>query len=274
MFAVALLYISNCVPNGNPLRGGAQRETPDGKALGTPWWFKRFARDTWHDMFGLPIYVQRDSNLIDTQKAYNEDVDAMLKAFIDLRVFGGLTTHGNGRPVHGAVQVEWAESLRSIDPSSHQLTRVAKGTDKSKLKDDETEGANMGTIRILTGTLLPVVIAYNPVRGARNGVSSEDLALLWPAVIEGVEHGMSSMRSGIHLARIDVVQLAPGKRPVRFYRRSMLQRLQVHDPAPDHGREGADLDECEVSFNTAGLPEGARHFCYVAGLALDQAAAK
>lgn len=127
--------------------------------------------------------------------------DWMCDNFFDVRLFGAVMStgeHGCGQ-VKGPVQVGFASSIDPILLLEQSITRVAvtKEDELTKLLSDEKGGKDreMGRKTVVPYGLYRAHVYYSPHFGAVTGVSGEDLALLWKALVMMWDHDRSAARA-------------------------------------------------------------------------------
>ena len=116
--------------------------------------------------------------------------DWMCQNFYDIRMFGAvLSTGKNAGQVRGAVQLSFAESLDQVLPINLSVTRCA-ATEATEGKDNKT----MGRKNIIPYGLYKSYGFISPHFVQQTGVSTEDLALFWEAILKAFEVDRSSAR--------------------------------------------------------------------------------
>jgi CRISPR-associated protein Csd2 len=118
--------------------------------------------------------------------------------YYDARMFG-FTSPGkslSAGKLRGPVQVTNAVSLDPINIVAYAITRVARS------KDDEKEGAQIGRTAVVDKASYRGYLFYSPHHA--NGVSSQDLAILWDALKNSYETTRSSARPFISVPLIAI----------------------------------------------------------------------
>lgn len=197
-------------PNGDPDAGNLPRVDYDTlQGLVTDVALKRKVRDyvalTKNDDVNRQIYVKHRGILTNQQeKAYvalgiDKDVpdtkkiadarDWMCEHFYDVRMFGAVmsTKKYNSGQVRGAVQVTFARSYDPVAPQDISITRVAL-TNSEDVKggqegDEEARSGQMGRKAYLPYGLYRAYGFVNSAFAEQRGVNSEDLAILWEALV-------------------------------------------------------------------------------------------
>ena len=110
--------------------------------------------------------------------------------FFDIRAFGAvMTTEVNCGQVRGPVQLTFARSIDPIMPSEISITRMAV-TNEKDLEKERT----MGRKSIVPYALYRTEGFISAPLAEKTGFSSEDLELLWEALINMFEHDRSAAR--------------------------------------------------------------------------------
>jgi CRISPR-associated protein Csd2 len=282
----ALLFdIRDGNPNGDPDAGNLPRLDPETmQGLVTDVAIKRKVRD-WVDMARgdegrFKIYVQSGEALnAKHRRAYEEqglkptgtkqkreDVDKarqwMCQNFYDVRMFGAvMTTEVNAGQVRGPLQITFARSIDPVVPLDLSITRVAvtreedakivevEGSAEGKMRGKQTE---MGRKALVPYGLYRAHGFFNPHFAAQTGVTDEDLALFWEALLHMWDHDRSASRGemacrGLYIFTHD----SPlGNAPA--YR--LFERIQVRR------RDGVEaprsFSDYSVQVNDADLPAG------------------
>ncbi len=230
--AVLLFDITNGNPNGDPDAGNQPRVNPDDlRGLVTDVALKRKVRnfivaarpadsasDGESENARYKIYVEEHAALNGRhRRAYtalglpakeatgSQQLDAqrwMCDNFFDVRMFGAVMSTGdhNCGQVKGAFQVGMATSIDPVLPIELAITRVAvtREEELEKLSNAKEEGGKdreMGRKAIIPYGLYRANIYYSPHYGRRSGVTSEDLALFWRALVEMWDLDRSSARA-------------------------------------------------------------------------------
>lgn len=218
--AVLLFDVTNGNPNGDPDAGNQPRVNPlDMRGLVTDVAIKRKIRnyiaaarpaDSSSDDQGAAnarykMYVEEGvalnarhsraytaRNLTAKKRVGHEELAAaqawMCENFFDIRLFGAvMSTEVNCGQVKGPVQVGFATSIDPIFPLEQAITRMAV-TKEEELKtlveaDRGGKDREMGRKTIVPYGLYRANLYYSPHYGARTGVTSDDLALLWRATV-------------------------------------------------------------------------------------------
>ncbi len=216
-YEFVLLYdVENGNPNGDPDAGNMPRIDPEtGYGIVTDVCLKRKIRNYVElvkgDAPGYRIYVKEGIPLNQNHaEAYvavglktgdkakadkvNEARQWLCTNFFDVRTFGAVMSTGdNCGQVRGPVQINFS---RSLDPIVQQEVTITRQT-VTKIEDAEKE-RTMGRKHIVPYGLyraegyVSAKLANDEAKGT--GFSTEDLALLWEALVNMFEHDHSAAR--------------------------------------------------------------------------------
>ncbi|WP_206886401.1 type I-C CRISPR-associated protein Cas7/Csd2 [Alicyclobacillus mali (ex Roth et al. 2021)] len=209
---VLLFDVQDGNPNGDPDAGNLPRTDPETmQGLVTDVAIKRKIRDYVSLVRSsnpkYQIYVKHRGILTHQQKqAYealridsdpkklsSRDVarvrEWMCEHFYDVRMFGAVmsTSAYNAGQVRGAVQLTFARSYDPVEPQDISITRVAL-TNADDVKggssdDEEARSGQMGRKAFIPYGLFRSYGFVNPAFCEQTGVSEEDLALFWEALV-------------------------------------------------------------------------------------------
>jgi len=228
-----LFDVENGNPNGDPDAGNLPRIDPEsGYGIVTDVCLKRKIRNYVETVKdgekGYRIYIKENIplnrsdneayehlNLTDTkvkvEKKKDPDIDIkirnfMCENFFDIRTFGAVMTTFvkaalNCGQVRGPVQLGFARSIDPIVSQEVTITRVAITTEK----DAEEKRTEMGRKAIVPYALYRAegYISANLARRV-TGFSTEDLELLWQAIINMFEHDRSAARGNMAVKELIV----------------------------------------------------------------------
>lgn len=212
---VLLFDVQDGNPNGDPDAGNLPRVDPETmQGLVTDVSLKRKVRDYVDvksgDQGRYKIYVESGEALITKhRRAYEElqikptgvkqnrgDVDKvrawMCQNFYDIRMFGAVMSVGvNAGQVRGPIQLTFARSFDEIVPLDLSITRIAVTREEDMavvVADDGSEGTGgkqteMGRKAIVPYGLYRAYGFFNPHLALQTGVTEEDLALFWEALV-------------------------------------------------------------------------------------------
>ncbi len=216
---VLLFDVQDGNPNGDPDAGNLPRvdnETMQG--LVTDVSLKRKVRD-WVDASNqeqtrYKIYVQRESYLTETRaRVFGERAEGrqgihasearkwMCQEFFDIRMFGAVMSmrEYNAGQVRGPVQMTFARSVDPIVPLDSSIARVAleRGERPEGRGDDDLETPTHGTLGRKATVPYALYVGYgffNPHFARQTGVTSQDLEVLWNALVNMWDLDRSSSR--------------------------------------------------------------------------------
>ncbi|MGH2549708.1 MAG: type I-C CRISPR-associated protein Cas7/Csd2 [Thermomicrobiales bacterium] len=279
--AVLLFDVTDGNPNGDPDSGNLPRVDPETmQGLVSDVAIKRKIRDFVDAAKGgeetFKIYVQSEEALnsmhlraytalnLDQKKKSDRNTvaearDWMCQNFFDVRTFGAvMSTAVNAGQVRGPVQITFARSFDAILPLDLSITRIAitKPEDMLAVTEDGEEGKNkrteMGRKALVPYGLYKANVFFTPQMATRTGFSSEDLALVWDALVRMWDLDRSASRGlmacqGLYVFSHDN---ALGNAPAH----KLLQRVQAElRPGVIAPRSVSDYD---ITVNTDALPDG------------------
>jgi len=228
-YEFVLLYdVENGNPNGDPDAGNMPRIDPEtGYGIVTDVCLKRkirnYAELVKGDATGYRIYVKEGTPLNQNHvEAYaaiglktkekatltkvQEARQWMCANFFDVRTFGAVMSTGdNCGQVRGPVQINFS---RSLDPISQQEVTITRQT-VTKIEDADKE-RTMGRKHIVPYGLyraegyVSAKLANDETKGT--GFSSEDLELLWDALVNMFEHDHSAARGKMATRKLVIFQ--------------------------------------------------------------------
>lgn len=231
-YEFVLLYdVENGNPNGDPDAGNMPRIDPEtGHGIVTDVCLKRKIRNyvelVKEDTSGYRIHIRDgtplNQNHIEAYQAVNlepgkkADLAGVNKArqwmcanFFDVRTFGAVMSTGdNCGQVRGPVQLNFS---RSIDPIVQQEVTITRQA-VTRIEDIDNE-RTMGRKHIVPyglyraeGYVSPKLANESNAKGT--GFSSEDLGLLWEALVNMFEHDHSASRGKMAARKLIVFQHA------------------------------------------------------------------
>lgn len=224
---VMLFDVENGNPNGDPDAGNAPRIDVDTNyGFITDVCLKRKVRNyielTRDGEAGYNILIKADRFLnskftaaykemgltLGKQGKNSDDVkvarDFMCKNYFDVRAFGAVMSTGDDRcgTVRGPVQLTFAKSVSPVRVNDVCITRQARTTEE-RTKTGDTE---MGRKSVIPYALYRgegfVSAALN--NKLLNGLSEEDLKVLWEAIINMFEHDHSAARGKMCMRKLYV----------------------------------------------------------------------
>lgn len=183
----------------------------------------------------------------------------MCDNFFDVRLFGAVMSTGdhNCGQLKGPVQIGFASSLDPVFQIEQAITRVAvtQEAEIEKLLAGEGGGKDreMGRKTIVPYGLYRAHVYYSPHYGERNGVTPDDLALLWKALVMMWDLDRSSARAdmacrGLYVfSHTDPLGDAPSHRLTETIVAKKLAEVEVPAAFSDYAVAGPDPES---------LPEG------------------
>lgn len=228
-------------PNGDPDAGNLPRiDAETGNGIVTDVCIKRKVRNfvqlTKGNETGYDIFVKEKAvlnNEIDEMykelgikanskektKAKGEEVEkgraAMCKKFYDIRTFGAvLSTGANAGQVRGPVQLTFARSVEPIVSFEHSITRMAVTSEEESEKQGG-DNRTMGRKYTVPYGLYKAYGFVSPHFASSTGFSTEDLDLLWEALVQMFEYDRSAARGLMTTRRLVIFehQTALGSKP-------------------------------------------------------------
>ena len=274
---VLLFDVQDGNPNGDPDAGNLPRVDPETmQGLVTDVALKRKIRDyvdvSGRDQSRYKIYVQRESYLTETRSRVfgeksegrqgihpSEAQEWMCQEFFDVRVFGAVMSmrEYNAGQVRGPVQFTFARSIDQIVPLDSSIARVAleRGERTADQGDDDLEAPTHGTLGRKATVPYGLYLGYgffNPHFAQRTGANTDDLDLLWTALVNMWDLDRSAARGMMACRGLYVFshESSLGNAPAhRLFERISVQ-LKEGVAAP---RKFGDYT---VTVNDADLPPG------------------
>lgn len=211
------------IPNGDPFTGEQRYDEETKRILVSDVRIKRFIRTYLEDIEGEHIYVSEktgagktDSKGVLTYIAQNEewnphqktDIAEIMKDFIDVRLFGGISTLTNEETkkikvnkkecTNGHVQFTGPVQFAALNPSLNRVNlRMHQNTSHFTSKGDKAQGA------IATTTLVPYSVVQihgwiNPTVAKSTDLKEDDLQKMFKALWYGTGgEGSSFSRSKV-----------------------------------------------------------------------------
>lgn len=267
--------VTNGNPNGDPDMGNMPRiDAETGHGLVTDVCLKRKIRNyvdiVKNDTEGYQIYVGESAALNEQhRKAYralrDEDIEQakelkpkdkseaalltkwMCHNFFDVRTFGAvMTTKVNCGQVRGPVQFTFA---RSVDPILSQETTITRQAVTQEGAEKERE---MGRKHIIPYALYRMDGYISGHLAEQTSFTTEDLELLWEAIINMFEHDRSASRGQMSLRKLIIFQHDSllGKTPAhRLFERVGVESSGNHNPA-------RSIEDYHITVDYNGVPEG------------------
>jgi len=275
---VLLFDVENGNPNGDPDAGNLPRLDPEtSRGLVTDVCLKRKVRNyvelVRKDQEGYDIYVREGAILNnENKKAYSEfgvrpeDVKKMpkeeaaklpekltgfmCKHFFDIRTFGAvMTTEVNCGQVRGPIQFNFARSIDPVVPQEITITRMAVTNEKDAEKE-----RTMGRKHIIPYALYRAEGYVSAPLAEKTGFSTDDLALLWEALLNMFEHDRSAARGKMASRKLLVFEhsTALGTAPAHtLFDLVSAGRKNKAEPA-------RAFSDYEIKIDRGNLPEGVK----------------
>lgn len=245
---VLLFDVTDGNPNGDPDAGNQPRTDGEtGHGLVTDVALKRKIRDVVPEIkLGDPrygIFVEaghalntRIKEALTATENNSEDAQRWLcEHYFDVRMFGAVLSTGKAAEgskargagqVRGPLQVTFARSLHSVLPTDHAITRVTQ----TRQEDiDRGESTEMGSKWTVPYGLYRAHAFYAASRGARTGVTTEDLDTLWTALSTMFDHDRSATRGEMKLCGLYVYSHPNAFGVASAYELSSRVRFQLSD---------------------------------------------
>ena len=217
---VILFDVQDGNPNGDPDAGNQPRMDPETmQGIVTDVSLKRKVRDyvdvARRDESRYKIYVQRETYLTETRRrVFDErrgDIDAptpqqaqpwLCEQFYDVRMFGAVMSmrERNAGQVRGPVQLTFSRSIDPILAMDSTIARVAlenRGERGAENEESSQEAPTHGTLGRKSTVPYGLYQGYgffNPHFAKHTKVDSDDLELLWNALVNMWDLDRSSSR--------------------------------------------------------------------------------
>ncbi len=246
-------------PNGDPDAGNLPRvDAETGNGIVTDVCLKRKIRNyvqiTKGNEPGYDIFVKEKAVLnkeIDDvyadlgikadakNKAKGDDVEkgrvGMCKKFFDIRTFGAvLSTGANAGQVRGPVQLTFARSVEPVVSFEYSITRMAV-TSEEEAEKQGGDNRTMGRKYTVPYGLYKACGFVSPHFAASTGFSTEDLDLLWDALVQMFEYDRSAARGLMTTRRLVIFEhnSALGSKPAdELFSRVKCERTGVEKDKP------------------------------------------
>lgn len=228
------------IPNGDPFTGEQRYDDETKKILVSDVRIKRFVRTYLEEIKKLPIYVSEKTGAGKTDskgvlKAIATDekrnpqkltnVADVLKAQIDVRLFGGISTLGDSakdiridnKPMtNGHTQFTGPVQFALLNPSLNEVNlRMHQNTTHFTSKAENTQGS-IGTTTLVPYSVVQIHGWFNPKVAEETGVTAKDMSLLFEGLWYGTSgDGSSHSRSKVgqnSLLILEIVYAADNKK--------------------------------------------------------------
>ena len=172
-------------------------------------------------------------------KAKGDDVEkgriGMCKKFFDIRTFGAvLSTGANAGQVRGPVQLTFARSVEPVVSFEYIITRMAV-TSEEEAEKQGGDNRTMGRKYTVPYGLYKACGFVSPHFAASTGFSTEDLDLLWEALVQMFEYDRSAARGLMTTRRLVIFEhnSALGSKPAdELFSRVKCERTGVEKDKP------------------------------------------
>ena len=172
-------------------------------------------------------------------KAKGDDVEkgrvGMCKKFFDIRTFGAvLSTGANAGQVRGPVQLTFARSVEPVVSFEYSITRMAV-TSEEEAEKQGGDNRTMGRKYTVPYGLYKACGFVSPHFAASTGFSTEDLDLLWEALVQMFEYDRSAARGLMTTRRLVIFEhnSALGSKPAdELFSRVKCERTGVEKDKP------------------------------------------
>lgn len=188
------------------------------------------------------IYVDLGIKADSKNKAKGEDVEkgrvGMCKKFFDIRTFGAvLSTGANAGQVRGPVQFTFARSIEPVVALEHSITRMAVATEEEAEKQGG-DNRTMGRKYTIPYGLYKACGFVSPHFASSTGFSTEDLDLLWEALLQMFELDRSAARGLMTTRRLVIFEhnSALGSKPAD----ELFNRIKVEHTGNSPARDFSD----------------------------------
>jgi CRISPR-associated protein Csd2 len=156
----------------------------------------------------------------------------MCENFFDVRTFGAVMSLGvNCGQVRGPVQMNFGKSIEPIVPREITITRMAVATER-EAESQKGDNRTMGRKNIVPYGLYRTEGYISAHLAKQTGFSTDDLDLLWKALIDMFEHDHSAARGKMEARKLFVFkhESALGNAPAH----KLFEIVEIkpkHDPA-------------------------------------------
>jgi CRISPR-associated protein Csd2 len=257
---VYLFDVENGNPNGDPDAGNLPRIDPEtNHGIVTDVCLKRKIRNYVEIIKGgkspYEIYVREKAILIQAHERAHKAIGAKTKVgedkgrkgtgdeverarawmcenFFDVRTFGAVMSLGvNCGQVRGPVQMNFGKSIEPIVPREITITRMAVATER-EAESQKGDNRTMGRKNIVPYGLYRTEGYISAHLAKQTGFSTDDLDLLWKALIDMFEHDHSAARGKMEARKLFVFkhESALGNAPAH----KLFEIVEIkpnHDPS-------------------------------------------
>lgn len=186
-----------------------------------------------------------------TRKPTSQEVEKgrklMCKKYFDIRTFGAvmsLKSAPNCGQVRGPVQLTFSRSVEPIVALEHSITRMAVATE-AEAEKQKGDNRTMGRKYTVPYGLYRCHGFISAHLAAQTGFSTEDLDLLWRALLDMFEHDHSAARGHMSTRKLIIFEHATalGNKPAHeLFARVTCKRCSDDGPARDFSDYQITLD--------------------------------
>lgn len=208
------------------------------------------------DLNKPPIDLADGSTRIKAGKGQGKEIDRakdfMCQNFYDIRAFGAVLSIGpNAGQVRGPVQLTFARSVDPVVSLEHSITRMAVAT---QAEADKQGGDNrtMGRKFTVPYGLYQAHGFVSAPFANQTGFTTEDLELLWEALVNMFEHDRSAARGLMGTRKLIIFEHASkmGNAPVQ----KLFDTITVN--RKDSGKPARDYSAYEIVVKKDKIPQG------------------
>lgn len=178
--------------------------------------------------------------------------NVMCQKYFDIRTFGAvLSTGANAGQVRGPVQMTFGRSADRVVTLEHSITRMAVATEAEAEKQGG-DNRTMGRKNTIPYGLYVAHGFISPQLAAQTGFSSNDLELLWKALLNMFEHDRSAARGMMSTRKLIVFEHASPLGNAPAY--SLFDRVQIQTVNEDSPARA--FSDYQIRIDHTDLPEG------------------
>ena len=173
----------------------------------------------------------------------------MCKKFFDVRTFGAvLSTGANAGQVRGPVQLTFARSVEPVVSFEYSITRMAV----TKEEDIDKE-RTMGRKYTVPYGLYKACGFVSPHFASSTGFSTEDLDLLWEALVQMFEYDRSAARGLMTTRRLVIFEhnSALGSKPAD----ELFNRVKCERTGAEKDKPARDFSDYVITLDGTPLAE-------------------
>jgi CRISPR-associated protein Csh2 len=259
------------IPNGDPFTGEQRYDDETKKILVSDVRIKRFVRTYLEEIKRENIYVSEKTvagktdskgvlKAIATDEKRNPNkltnVADVLKAQVDVRLFGGISTLGDSakdikigdKPMtNGHTQFTGPVQFALLNPSLNEVNlRMHQNTTHFTSKAENTQGS-IGTTTLVPYSVMQIHGWFNPKVAEATGMTTNDMNLLFEGLWYGTSgDGSSHSRSKVGQNSLLILEIVYKENNKKVYGVERLIKL-----SPKDGKKGEQLrsmDDFEFDF--------------------------